>query len=111
MFELGELHGKALGTAFQKEHSSLQRRSSFVMYFFCSNSDWVRFSKHWKTIDARACSFEDVKRGPKKSLEIVCDSDSAGLPCLVNYAQPQLLGYRSYLESCRRLCAQYLVKT
>lgn len=32
MFELGELHGKALGTAFQKEqHNSLQRRVSFVL--------------------------------------------------------------------------------
>lgn len=40
MFQLGELHGKALGTAFQKEHSSLQRRFSFVLCF-CSNSDWA----------------------------------------------------------------------
>lgn len=33
MFQMGEQHGKALGMAFQKEHSSLQRRFSFVFDF------------------------------------------------------------------------------
>ena len=42
MFQLGELHRKALGTAFQKEHSSLQRRFSFVLYYWlCNDSDRV----------------------------------------------------------------------
>ena len=40
LFQLGELHGKALGTAFQKEHSSLRRRFLFVL-FSCSYSDWA----------------------------------------------------------------------
>ena len=39
IFQLGELRGKALGTAFQKEHSSLQRRFLFVFTQSCSNSD------------------------------------------------------------------------
>lgn len=33
MFQLGELHGKALGTAFQKDHSSVQRRFLFFLWF------------------------------------------------------------------------------
>lgn len=33
MFQMGEQHGKALGMAFQKEHSSLRRRFSFVLDF------------------------------------------------------------------------------
>lgn len=40
-FQLGELHEKALGTAFQKEHSSLYRRFLFVLFFSCSYSDWA----------------------------------------------------------------------
>jgi hypothetical protein len=39
MFQLGELHGKALGTAFQKEHSSQQRRFSFVCSLGSAYSD------------------------------------------------------------------------
>jgi len=39
-FRSGELHGKALGTAFQKEHSSLRRRFLFVLSS-CSYSDWA----------------------------------------------------------------------
>lgn len=42
MIRLGALHGTALGTAFQKEHSSLQqRRLRCLIIQVCSDSDRI----------------------------------------------------------------------
>lgn len=75
LFQLGELHGKALGTAFQKEHSSLRRRFLFVRSS-CSHSDWAagvqqlvnsartssdfRYLRILETVNADACCCCDL---------------------------------------------------
>ena len=40
MFQLGELRGKALGTAFQKSRATCNG-ASCLFFDFCSSSDWA----------------------------------------------------------------------
>lgn len=56
MFQLGELHREALGTAFQKEHSNLQRRFLYFLYYWlCNDSNrmWA-MSEALRTSDCAA---------------------------------------------------------